>query len=560
MRAFRVLEVCLPLAASLLLLGVLGELWWARIPYPFDLEWMEGGMLAHAWRLQHHLPLYVEPNPDFVPFIYPPGYSALLAALSKIFGLTPALGRWVSVISIVAASAALVFAVRGEGGRWPVALGTAAVFLGTYPQAGAFFDLIRPDSLSVALLGWSIAIGLRRERGAEIASGLLLAAAFLCKHNAALFGFPMVIGLAMRGWRGALRFTLASVLPALAVTALLQWRSSGLFLTYLLEVPSAHEMIWARARDHTPRELGTALPFAIGLAGVATLLTAVRRQCNVPSWLAAALPVWLGIGVAWAGTYYPPAPNSGVLNVPSAIAYWGLTVGLIAPGVRIVGTALDRRRGLPGDPLSPSAVHGLALAGTAVIGAMLMRAHDGGFVNVHIPMFWTISLALGITLTRWRAASDALVVRAVVLLGLSGQLLWATSRIDREQLRPTRADAEIGWAFVRAARGIEGPVLSPFGSWIPVYAGRPPSIHAMAVWDCDHEGGPLLDELSSIATALRQHEWVLVFGGTHPFLGKLTDHYVPIEVIVEPSDPLFWPNTGFMGRPWRLMVPRPGYE
>ena len=46
-----------PVAAGLLLLGALAAAWAGRLAYPFDLEWMEGGMLAHAWRMQRgHAP------------------------------------------------------------------------------------------------------------------------------------------------------------------------------------------------------------------------------------------------------------------------------------------------------------------------------------------------------------------------------------------------------------------------------------------------------------------------------------------------------------------------
>ena len=50
-----------------------------RIFYPFDLEWMEGGMLLHGLRVMEGKNLYVEPTSEFIPFIYPPLYSWLLA-------------------------------------------------------------------------------------------------------------------------------------------------------------------------------------------------------------------------------------------------------------------------------------------------------------------------------------------------------------------------------------------------------------------------------------------------------------------------------------------------
>src|SRR5688572_25430225 len=105
-----------PAVAAVLLLGLLGAAWAARLAYPFDLEWMEGGVLAHAWRIDRGLPVYVAPNPDFVPFIYPPGYPALLALLGRATGLSMALGRAVSIVAIAAAAAAIGVRVRQVGG------------------------------------------------------------------------------------------------------------------------------------------------------------------------------------------------------------------------------------------------------------------------------------------------------------------------------------------------------------------------------------------------------------------------------------------------------------
>ncbi|MEQ1503884.1 MAG: hypothetical protein ABMB14_16705, partial [Myxococcota bacterium] len=122
------------------------------------------------------------------------------------------------------------------------------------------------------------------------------------------------------------------------------------------------------------------------------------------------------------------------------------------------------------------------------------------------------------------------------------------------------ADAAVGWRFVEAVRAVDGPVLSPFGAWIPVYAGRPPSLHAMGVWDCNYPGGPYHDDLASIERALREHHWTLILGGQHRLLGDLTDHYDPREQLVRPDDPTFMPKTGYFARPWRILTPRDDEE
>ena len=56
-----------------------------RVAYPYDLEWMEGGMLHHALRIQQGQGIYNPPSIDFIPYLYTPLYPALLA----MFGLLP---------------------------------------------------------------------------------------------------------------------------------------------------------------------------------------------------------------------------------------------------------------------------------------------------------------------------------------------------------------------------------------------------------------------------------------------------------------------------------------
>ena len=65
----------LPMIAMAIGIGAL--LWRTvspRLSYPYDLEWMEGGMLLHADRVMQAEPLYVLPSADFIPFIYTPLY------------------------------------------------------------------------------------------------------------------------------------------------------------------------------------------------------------------------------------------------------------------------------------------------------------------------------------------------------------------------------------------------------------------------------------------------------------------------------------------------------
>ena len=63
-RAARILALAIGLVyVAVFLLVALG-----RIGYPFELEWMEGGAIAHVQRILAGQALYVPPSLDFVPF------------------------------------------------------------------------------------------------------------------------------------------------------------------------------------------------------------------------------------------------------------------------------------------------------------------------------------------------------------------------------------------------------------------------------------------------------------------------------------------------------------
>jgi len=262
------------IALSLGILILLVRTVWARLGYPYDLEWMEGGMLMHAHRVLAGESLYVMPEVDFVPFIYPPLYPWVLGLLGHIFELGHGLGRAVSFAGVVAAGAAITAAVRRERGGWGPAIGGTALFFACYPDSGSFMDLVRNDGLVMGLMAWALVLA-RWERVRW--AGLLLFAAFATKHAAAIYGLPAIIWL----WRcsgrpRALRYLAWSAGPALVFTGVMSVLSGGLFLTYILAVPAAHPFVFKRFIQTAPSELWLALPWTTGLA-VLVLCISVRR-------------------------------------------------------------------------------------------------------------------------------------------------------------------------------------------------------------------------------------------------------------------------------------------
>jgi hypothetical protein len=174
-----------------------------RLTYPFDLEWMEGGMLLHARRILDGRPLYGPPSVDFVPYLYTPLYPVVLALLGRVVGIGYVLGRVVSLGSLAAALALGYRAARRAGADWVSAAAAMACVLAAFRFTGAWYDLVRNDELFLALGMGGVACALAGR--APLAAGLLVASYFSKQTGSAL----LVLGLiacAARGWRHALRY------------------------------------------------------------------------------------------------------------------------------------------------------------------------------------------------------------------------------------------------------------------------------------------------------------------------------------------------------------------
>jgi len=538
----------LGLALGVLLTALLAYVWAMRLGYPFDLEWMEGGVLTHAWRLQRGDPLYVAPGPDFVPFLYPPGFPALVALFGAPTGLAPWVGRLLSVVGSGLSAGAIAWAVRERGGSALVAFGAAATWLGTYPAAGAFFDLVRPDAVGVAAIAWAVVLSLRPRRGADVAAGLLVALAALMKHNLAIVALPLALGwLAHDRWAAA-RFAGAVGGPLLWIGGVLQVRSGGRFLTYLLEVPAAHDMVWSRAVTETPWELSRALATPLVLLAFVGVFSALRHRGPLARGGVAAVAMLPGFVAGWAFTYVPAPPVAGTTPLGLAVTVAALVsigASILVAGVGRAADPSPRRLGT-----EPLLVGGIVA--TCSIGSVGMRIHDGGFSNVQMPMFWAWSLAFGLVLASLEARA---LTRRLGHGALALTLAVAVQRLPVDALIPTAADVERGRRFVEPLSRLPGPIASPFASWLPTYAGHPPSLHAQAVWDLDYAGGPFVDDVQLIRDAVRERHWGAVVGGNFPLVrgSPFSEAYAPAPLIVGPNEGPLRPKTGFVAMPLRLL-------
>ena len=458
----------LPLIGPLVLIGMavrdVVAVWVSRWQYPFDLEWMEGGMLAHAYRLSKGLPLYQEPSVEFIPYIYPPGYPVVLQQLSVLMPLDYALGRGVSTLSIAGAAVALMaFVVRyraqwmGDGlqggPRW-------RVVCAQLPRLGGIFDLVRPDSLALGLTAWALFFGVAPRKGEVALGGLLLVLAFFVKQHSAIFGLPILLALATRdGWPRARWFAFWSVLPALLGVGWLQFTTEGNFLTYLVTVPATHGIKWVRILPGVPMELGAAFPITSVLAAVGLALLLCIRWARGGG-LAFLVVLIAGMGAAASSWWIGPVRGLKVGTQWETAA--GFAAVAMALGVLVCWClqAPKRKR------LNWRWVFGLSCMCVVGVMASWMRGHHGGFVNVYMPLHWCVSLACSIVICHaltWAKDGEGqrwfvpFIAAACAVTGL----IHGWMSLTPDKLTPTDADVRAGERWVELLEQREGPVLSP---------------------------------------------------------------------------------------------------
>ncbi len=248
-----------------------------HIAWPFELEWMEGGMVDHVRRLLQGKALYAPPALDFTAFSYGPLYFYAAAAMGVLFGADFALLRVLSAVSCLASLLLIGRWVWEESGSRQAGFLAAALYLACYPVSGAWYDLARVDSLFLLLLLSGFYL-IRRHRSArsDAAAALLLALAAFCKQTAVVITLPLLFWHIVntpgpRKW----------IWPALYLTllgsgyALMQDLTGGWFSYYAFYLPSQHPPVWWRVHHFWIDYFFKPLPFAT-LLGALALVTGGR--------------------------------------------------------------------------------------------------------------------------------------------------------------------------------------------------------------------------------------------------------------------------------------------
>lgn len=255
------------MAAAVLWIGSLLVVFALRIGFPLELEWMEGGILLQAHRLQQGQPIYPEYGADFIPFLYTPGYAITLAGLGTIFPLGFGLGRAISVLATVAIGVGIAVAIRREGKPMAHAIAGAGLFASGWVFTYRWYDLTRPDSLAMALLVWGLLV-LRHARGrdrAAIVAGVLVALSFWTKQTAATFVIASGVGALVLMPRQFLVYAATVAVVDGGGMLLGNQITGGMLWTYVYELHQSHRFLEERFRSKAWGMLVHAAPFLVAL-------------------------------------------------------------------------------------------------------------------------------------------------------------------------------------------------------------------------------------------------------------------------------------------------------
>jgi hypothetical protein len=489
------------LVVSLPALAQLAVLFYAvvrRLAYPYDLEWMEGGMLNHALRLAGGQGIYVPPSVDFIPYLYTPLYPWLLAVLGKAFGLSYALGRAVSFVSMAAVVALGAFAVarEAEACRRPLGLAAAAMFAGfyaaTYPWVEGWYDLVRGDTLQLALgVGGLVALFVWARRPALVAvAAALIATSFFAKQTGVLFvaaGGAALLGL---NWRAVPIYVAVAGAIGGGGSYLLNRATDGWYWIYVFQVHQQHDTNVDRFIKSFGYELGhfPALT-AVVLAGL--------------------------VAVAWRRREPPPSAR--------AFLYWSFLF--------VCGSVIG------------------------AIGWSTQWAHW----NAYIPAmtFGAIAAGLGLIVVFESLGVSAAAVAALALAANLGVALWSPRRFI-----PTPADRAAGDRLVARIAAEPGEVFIPSHPWYAHLAGKRTYTHRMGLLDVTFQGAgkkplpPRARVVEGLPEALKGSRFGAIILDDKEQLWELpglTEGYHPDEALAGANPRVL---TGAPTTPRMLWIPR----
>jgi len=166
-----------------------------RLAYPYDLDFDEDSILMESLRVAQGQPIYIPPNATFDPHVYMPLFFWLGGALLKITGPNLIPLRLISFAATLTTTFLIYYIAQRESKSQWISIAGAGLFLGGYRINGFWYEVVRVDSLFVALMvgGFALGIYAGNSRARLVLSAAVLARAFFTKQPGAFVG--VAVGL-----------------------------------------------------------------------------------------------------------------------------------------------------------------------------------------------------------------------------------------------------------------------------------------------------------------------------------------------------------------------------
>lgn len=479
-----------------------------RIAYPYDLEWMEGGLLHHAQRLQQGHGIYAPPSVDFIPYLYTPLYPAVLALFGKIFGLGYPLGRVLSVVSLLAivpVAAITIAAPRhrhvSRGPAWAGVAIALGLFAAAYPYVEGWYDLVRADTFFLFLITAGIAAAARwggpgwRGNSQVAAVAVIFVLAFFTKQTGIIyvaFGGAIV---AVRSPRRAATYILVATLLGVGICIAANVATNGWFWIYASKIHRLHDFSTKRFWQSFGLILWhfRALTLVVGATLIAVVVTWARGGGRE-------VPLQTRPFLLWTSAFI-------VSTIVGALGW---------------GTEFARF-----NAYIPAFLHGALAAGAAIPAvaacAGILWAHRPHANLVAHGTAGVAALALGITLV--------------------------CARWDVRLFVPTDDDRASGDRLIARLRAVDGDVWMPHHPWYQVLAGKTPYVHRMGVTDVTRRQSRIVAGLDE---ALRDHRFaaIVLETGDLTELGRITPYYRAAMKMPADERPRVFSGAGASYDPW----------
>ena len=314
-RAVQILTVLLILLASAMIaFFVIASI--RRLTYPFPLDSIEGSMALAVARVANGLPLYLQPNFHYTPYMYAPAYYYVCGWVAKLFGFGLLPLRLVSILSTIGCFVLIALLVFVETRNRLAALAGAGLYASAYLACQYWFDVGRVDSLYVFL----VLLALVASRWLHpVFAALAWTLAWLAKQSI----IPVAVVALCLDWKRPQRVLAGLgtfVLASLGSTAWLDHATHGWFHYYVFTVPSASTNL----QPHLA--FGLLAPFTVALVVVAAALLLTGVHWGSPAarfylWVSGALALLCWFLASHAGSVLNVAmPAYALLAVAFGIA------------------------------------------------------------------------------------------------------------------------------------------------------------------------------------------------------------------------------------------------